>query len=74
MKTIAYDNDTKWMYFSIKNAELLEKHNDIWSKVINIIKIEFDSKPIDNKFFLKSKIDFHDKEMRKVDSNILVYQ
>ena len=51
MKTIAYDNDTKWMYFSIKNAELLEKHNDIWSKVINIIKIEFDSKPIDNKFF-----------------------
>ena len=30
----------------IKDDELLEKYNEIWEKVKNIIKKEFDSEPV----------------------------
>ena len=35
--------------FFIKNAELLEKHDEIWGKVSNTIKRRFDSEPVYNK-------------------------
>ena len=55
----------------------MEKCNTIWDKVSTAIKKEFDSKPVYNKNFLKTKVrpygdevtDFHDKEIPKVDSN-----
>ena len=55
----------------------MEKCNTIWDKVSAAIKKEFDSKPVYNKNFLKTKVrpygdevtDFHDKEIPKVDSN-----
>ena len=62
------------MYFLIKDDELLKKDNDIWNKVTNNIKNEFDGGPIYNKKFLRTKKKycgdkntvFHDKEMTKV--------
>ena len=65
------------MYFLSKNDELLEKYNNIWDKVSADIKKEFDSEPVFNKKFLKTKIkfhgdevtDFYDKEIPKIDSN-----
>ena len=58
------------MYSFIKDDELLEAYNDIWSKVSNIIKTELDCGPIYNKKFLKTETrsfepevtDFHDNE------------
>ena len=49
-----------------------EKYNTIWDKVSTDIKIEFGSKPVYNKEFLKTKIksngdevtDFYDKKNR----------
>ena len=35
---------------------LIKKHNAIWDKVSADIKKEFDSKPVYNKKFLKTKI------------------
>ena len=72
-----YDGQTKWMYFLIEDDDLLEKYNTIWDKVIAGIMNEFDSEPVYNKRFLKTKIeshadevtDFYDKEIPKVDSN-----
>ena len=75
-----YDEQIKWMYFLIKNYDLLEKYDTIQDRVsadINDIKKEFDRQPVYNKEFLKSKIktqgyeitDFYDKEIHKVDSN-----
>ena len=65
------------MYFFIEDGDLLEKHNAIWDKVSADIKQKFDSEPVYNKIFLKTKIkshgdevsDFYDKKIPKVDSN-----
>ena len=73
----SYDSQTKWMYFLIEDDNLLNKYNTIWDKVNGDIKKEFDSKPIYNKKFLKTKIkscgdevtDFYDKEILKLDYN-----
>ena len=44
-----------WFFF-IKDDELLEKYNEIWEKVKNSIKKEFDSKPVYNEKYLIAKI------------------
>ena len=48
--------ETKYVSFFIQDEELLEKDNEIWEKVKNSIKKEFDSEPVYNKKDLKSKI------------------
>ena len=42
---------TKLVLFFIKNDDLLEKYNAIWSKVSADIKKEFDSEPVTIKIF-----------------------
>ena len=59
LKMCAYRKDfdeTKYMSFLIKDDELLEKYNEIWEKVKNIIKKEFDSEPVYTEKYLKAKI------------------
>ena len=58
-KRSAYRKDfdeTKYMSFLIKDEELLEKYNEIWEKVKNIIKKEFENEPVYNEKYLKAKI------------------
>ena len=58
-KMSAYSRDfdeTKYISFLIKNNELLEKYNEIWKKVKNSLKKEFNSKPVHNEKYLKPKI------------------
>ena len=58
------------MHFLIEDDKLLEKYNTIWDKVSADIKREFDSEPVYNKNYLKTKIksygdevtDFYDKK------------
>ena len=68
-KTSAYvkscDGQTKWMYFLIEDGDLLKKYNTIWDKVSAGIKKEFDSEPVYNKEYLKTKIKFHGDEVTK---------
>ena len=50
-KMSAYRGDsdkTKCIYFFIKDEKLSENYDEIWEKVRNIIKKEFDSKPVYN--------------------------
>ena len=47
--------DKKYMFSLIKDDELLKKYNKMWNKVSNSIKKEFDSEPVYNKKYLKSK-------------------
>ena len=62
---ISYDGQTKWMYILIEDDDLLEKHNTIWDKVNADIKKEFDSEPVYNKKYLKTKIKSHGDEVTK---------
>ena len=65
------------MYHLTEDEDLFEKYNTIWDKFRAEIKKEFDSEPVYNKNFLKTKVksygddvkDFYDKEIPKVDSN-----
>ena len=60
-----------------ENDDLLEQYNTIWDKVSADIKKEFDSEPVSNKNFMKSKVkshsdevrDFYNKKILKVASN-----
>ena len=68
----------EWMYFLLEDDDLLEKYDTIWDKISADDKKEFDSEPVYNKIFLKTKIkphgdevtDFFDKEISKVASNL----
>ena len=55
----SYDSKTKWIYFLIEDDELLEAYDITWDKVSADIKKEYDSKPVYNKSFLKTKIKFY---------------
>ena len=57
MSTNRRDFDkSKCMSFLIKDEKLLEKYNEIWRKVSSIIKKEFDSNPLYNEKYQKTKI------------------
>ena len=49
-------DETNFLCLLIEDDELLEKCNDIWEKVKDNHKKEFDNKPIYNKKYLKAKI------------------
>ena len=48
-------DETKYMSFLIKDDEFLERYNEIWEKVRNITKKEFDIEPIYNEKYLRTK-------------------
>ena len=52
----SYDGQTKLLYLLIEDDNLLKRYNTIWDKVGADIKKEFDSEPVYNKKFLKTKI------------------
>ena len=49
-------DETKYMSVFIKDDELLEKYNEIWKKASNSIKKEFDSEPVYDEKYWKTKI------------------
>ena len=57
-----YGGQTKWRHF-LTEDDLLEKYNSIWDKVCADVKTEFDSKPVYNKSYLKTKIKSHGNEV-----------
>ena len=59
----SYDGQTKLMYFFIEDDGLLKKYINIWNKVSADIEKEFDSEPVYNKEFLKTKIKSHGDEV-----------
>ena len=52
------------MYFLIEDNDLLENYNIIWDKVSADIKKDFDSEPVYNKTFYKTKIKWHGDEVK----------
>ena len=64
----------------IKDDGLIKKYNEIWKKVKNNLKIEFDSEPVYDEKYLKAKINsnngeintnFHNNEIPEEDSECI---
>ena len=64
----------------MKDGELLQKYNEIWEKVKNSLKKEFDSEPVYNEKYLKAKIksyngkintNFHGNKIPKKGSQLI---
>ena len=76
MSTYGRDFDeTKYMFFFIKNADLLEEYKEFWGKVSNSMKNRFECHPVYNKKHIKTKMkcyegkinsNFHGDKMPKV--------
>ena len=67
-------DEAKYMSFLIKDNDLVKTYPQIWDKVNEVITIGFDSKPVYNKKYLKTKMEsyeekvntnFHNDKMRK---------
>ena len=52
-------DETKYMTLLIKDDGLLEKYNEMWKKVKNSIKEEFDSEPVYNEKYVNARIKSH---------------
>ena len=50
------------MSFKVSDNKLLKKYNKIWEKISNLMKLEFDSKPVygDNVKYIKTKIKIYE--------------
>ena len=50
------------MSFKINDSKLLKKYNQIWKRVEQLLKVEFDSKPFygDDDKYIKTKIKIYD--------------
>ena len=59
--------ETKYMSFLVKDNQLIEKYNEIWEKVSTSIKKEFDSEPVENEKYLKTKLKSNNG---KIDTNV----
>ena len=73
-----YDGHFKLMYFLIEDYDLFEKYNTAWDKFSADIRKEYNSEPVYNKNYLKTKIKshdddevtgFYDKKIPTLDSN-----
>ena len=58
-----YGGQSIWMYLLIKDDDLLEKYNTISDKLTADIKKQFDSEPVYNTNYLKTKIKYHGNEV-----------
>ena len=74
----SYDGQFKLMYFLIEDYDLFEKYNTVWDKFSADIRKEYNSEPVYNKNYLKTKIKshgddedtgFYDKKIPTLDSN-----
>ena len=50
------ENGGKNMSFMIKNDDVLDKYNEIWSKFKNILNIKFHSMPVYYEKYIKTKV------------------
>ena len=60
--------ETKFMFFLIKDDELLEKYNEIWEKNKESLKKDFDSEPVCNG---KINTNFHINKIAKQHSQYI---
>ena len=51
-----FENGGKNMSFAIKNADALDKYNEIWDKIKKTLSIKFHSMPVYDEKYIKAKV------------------
>ena len=59
-------DETKYISILIKGNELLEKYNEIWDRGSKTRKKEFNSEPVYNKKYFKTKIKYQIKRNEEI--------
>ena len=54
-----FDENIKYMNFSVNDEEILEKYNRVWDKIKNLFKKKFDSEKVYNNKCIKAKINLY---------------
>ena len=54
--------NNKYINLLVKDKEILKKYSEIWNKIKSLIKKEFNSKPVYNDKYIKTKMKiYHNK-------------
>ena len=61
------DFNHKSVNLLVHNKELLKKYNEIWDKISNLLKKGFDSKPVYNDKYIKTKIKIY---IHRINTNL----
>ena len=51
-----FDKNDKYINFLVSDKKILEKYSEIWNKIKRLIKKEFNSEPVYNDKYIKTKI------------------
>ena len=54
-----FNNGSKCMNLLLRDEVLIEKYNEIWDKIKNLFKKEFDSEPMYNDKYIKTKMNLY---------------
>ena len=78
-----FDKNSKYMNLLVNYKEILKKYFEIWNKIKSLIKKEFNSEPVYNDKYIKTKINiyidrvytkFQHKKYPKIINIVRVYQ
>ena len=64
-----FNDENKIINFLVANKTLLNKYNEIWSKIKSLFKKEFDKKPVYNKKYIIAKLNGTEFEHRILRNN-----
>ena len=60
-----FDKNSKYMNLLVNDKEMLEKYFGIWNKIKGLIKKEFNSEPVYNDKYIKTKIKIYNNKVYK---------
>ena len=58
-----FDDNNKYMNLLVHDKKLLKKYNEIWNKISNLFKKGFDSEPVYNAKYIKTKIKIYNNRV-----------
>ena len=67
-----YDRSSKYMNILVNDKKIIEKYNKIWNKINSLFKLEFNTEPVYNDNYIKTKIKlYNDKVYANFQYNII---
>ena len=58
-----FDKSNKYINLLVNDKEILKKYSDIWNKIKSLIKKEFNSEPVYNDKYIKTKIKIYNNRV-----------